>query len=84
MVASGANSTVIGGGNNRASGDFSVAAGIFAVADADGQLALGGGIHANPGDSQHSTYVVRNSTADGATTTRLSFDADPTKYLTDC
>ena len=61
--ASGTNSTIGGGGNNIAEGIFStVPGGERADPTQYGQLAHASGMFMNPGDAQHSVFVMRTLT----------------------
>jgi len=68
QVASGTHSAIVAGANNTASGNYSIASGLGAVANLYGQQASAAGIFAAVGDAQTCEYILRVQTTDGSQT----------------
>ena len=68
-MASGTNSTLIGGSENTASGSYSVAIGKGALASNYGEFTHASGIFSSVGDAQSSWLIYRGTTTDATTTT---------------
>jgi len=78
QVASGTHSAIIAGANNTASGNYSTASGLGAVANLYGQQASAAGIFTAVGDAQTCEYILRVQTTD-ATQTEMFLDGSSSR-----